>query len=148
MRTSGIILGVSLVCVTLLSQSCDSVIFEPEGDCDPIHRIYFRYEMNMKFADAFHAEVPSVNLLLFDREGNKVLSRSEKVPADEDQAKNFYIELKDLPKGHYDILAWCGTDDNEHFTVNHTGEPQPLLHHHTCRIERQDDPAAGMKRVW
>ncbi len=117
--------------------SCDSVIYEPEGDCEPVHRILFTYDHNLKFADAFAAEVPSVNLYIFDEDGKLVRTVSEDVPAS--RAKGFAIELRDMPPGKYDILAWCGVKDSEHFTVNHTAEPDPKLEHHTCRIEREID---------
>ncbi len=115
--------------------SCDSVIYEPEGDCEPVQRILFTYDHNLKFADAFPAEVPSVNLYLFDEDGKVVRTVSEAVPAE--QAKDFAIELRDVPPGKYDILAWCGVKDSEHFTVNHLGELDPKFEHHTCRIERE-----------
>ncbi len=120
-----------------LLASCDSVIYEPEGDCEPVHRILFKYDYNLKFADAFPAEVPSVNLYLFDESGKLVRTVSEDVPAE--GAKNFAIELRDVKPGKYDILAWCGVKDSEHFTVNHTREADPKLEHHTCRIEREID---------
>ncbi len=117
--------------------SCDSVIYEPEGDCEPVHRILFTYDHNLKFADAFPAEVPSVNLYIFDEAGKLVRTVSETVPTE--RAKEYAIELRDMPPGKYDLLAWCGVKDSEHFTVNHTSEPDPKLEHHTCRIEREID---------
>ncbi len=120
-----------------LFASCDSVIYEQEGDCEPVHRIVFTYDHNLKFADAFPAEVPSVNLYVFDEAGKLVRTVSETVPAE--RAKEFAIELRDMPPGKYDLLAWCGVKDSEHFTVNHTSEPDPKLEHHTCRIEREID---------
>ncbi len=121
--------------------SCDSVIYEPEGDCEPVHRILFTYDHNLKFADAFPAEVPSVNLYIFDQAGNLVRTISEDVPTE--RAKDFAIELRDIPAGKYDLLAWCGVKDSEHFTVNHTAETDPKFEHHTCRIEREIDAFAS-----
>lgn len=126
----------AFICLAIMA-SCDSVIYEPEGDCEPVHRILFKYDHNLKFADAFPAEVPSVNLYLFDETGKLVRTVSEVVPTQ--QAKDFAIELRDVPPGKYDILAWCGVKDSEHFTVNHTGELNPKFVHHTCRIEREID---------
>lgn len=31
---------------------CDSVIYDGEGDCSVNYRVKFRYDMNLKFADA------------------------------------------------------------------------------------------------
>ncbi len=135
LKLSSIIAGI--LC-SFLCASCDSVIYEPEGDCSPVQRIRFKYDWNLKFADAFPAEVPSVNLYLFDQNGKVVRTVSEEVTPE--RANDFYIELRDLPPAKYDILAWCGVKDSEHFTVNHTGEIDPKFEHHTCRIEREIDP--------
>ncbi len=80
-----------------LCVSCDSVIYEPEGDCQPVQRILFTYDHNLKFADAFPAEVPSVNLYLFDEQGKVVRTVSETVPAE--RAKGFASEVRDVPPG-------------------------------------------------
>lgn len=41
----------AIVCaLTLLG--CDSVIYDGEGDCSVNYRVKFRYDMNLKFADA------------------------------------------------------------------------------------------------
>ena len=51
----------AIVCaLTLLG--CDSVIYDGEGDCSVNYRVKFRYDMNLKFADAFAREVESVTL--------------------------------------------------------------------------------------
>lgn len=48
---------------------CDSVIYDGEGDCSVNYRVKFRYDMNLKFADAFASEVESVTLYLLDSDG-------------------------------------------------------------------------------
>jgi len=40
---------------------CDGFIFEDEGDCDPYYKVRFRYDRNLKFADAFAAEVDEIS---------------------------------------------------------------------------------------
>lgn len=137
MRPLDILRTALLLTLIPLFSACDSLIYSDEGDCDPVHRIRFKYDWNLKFADAFPSEVPSVTVYLFDQSGNVVLNRSEHVTAD--RAGDFYIELRDIPRGHYDILAWCGIKDSEHFTVNHAGVDDPKFEHHTCRIERESD---------
>ncbi len=115
---------------------CDSTIYDGEGDCDPVHIIRFNYDMNMKFVDAFPAEVPSVDLHVFDTDGRLVTTVSRHVTPDE--ARNFQIELRGLAPGHYNLLAWCGVKESEHFKVNPDAQPEPEIHHHTCRIHRED----------
>lgn len=131
----------SLIWLLMLLVGCTPSFFDDEGDCDPVHVIRFTYEMNMKFADAFHAEVSSVDLFVFDMDGKLVTSVSRNVIPEE--AKNFSIELRDLPRGNYNLLAWCGVKDSEHFRVNPEEVLNPQLHHHICRIHRENDDADG-----
>lgn len=119
---------------------CYSTVFENQGDCDPVHIIRFNYDRNMKFADAFPHEVPSVDLFVFDTEGRLVTTVSRDV--DREHAKDFTIELRDLKPGHYNLLAWCGVKDSKHFRVNPNSEPDPAIHHHLCRISREEPNVA------
>lgn len=116
---------------------CDSTIYDDEGDCDPVHVIRFKYDWNMKFADAFPAEVPSVDLYVFDTDGNLVRTISEHVSLDE--AYDFSIELRGLEPGTYSFLAWCGVKDSEHFVVNPDEVTMPQIEHHICRINSLDE---------
>lgn len=126
-----------LASMAMLS-ACDSLIYDYEGeDCDPVQVIRFEYDMNMKFADAFPAEVPSVDLYVFDKAGHLVTTVSRHVLPEE--AKDFSIELRGLDPAHYDLLAWCGVKDSKHFLVNHAGVADPALEHHTCRINSLDE---------
>ena len=62
-----IVLALSMVAAALAASSCQNgFIFEGEGDCGTYYRIRFRYDYNIKFADAFAAEVNSIALYVFD----------------------------------------------------------------------------------
>ena len=59
----------------LSTSSCkDGFIFEGEGDCGTYYNIEFKYDYNMKYADAFANEVKSVSLFVFDQ--NDILVES------------------------------------------------------------------------
>ena len=49
--------------------ACDGLIYDGEGDCSVSYRVKFRYDYNMKFADAFAHEVDVVTLYLLDADG-------------------------------------------------------------------------------
>ena len=49
--------------------SCDSFIYEDEGDCDPYYKVRFVYDRNLKYSDAFAAEVNEVTLYIVDTDG-------------------------------------------------------------------------------
>lgn len=90
--------------IVLGMTSCDSFIFDDEGDCTVHYRVGFRYTKNMLGGDAFGPQVTRVHLYVFDREGQPVLCKSvDRQPTEEN---NFFIDLDLLP-GRYDLLAWC-----------------------------------------
>ena len=109
--------------MALAAASCERSIFDYEGDCEVHHIVRFRYDKNLKWADAFASEVKSVNLYVFDSDGLFLQEYSGRGPAL--STGNYFIELKDLPAGDYKFVAWCGLDndtDDESFTV-----PQPVV---------------------
>ena len=83
--------------------------------CDWIHddslplcefRLYFKYDYNMKFADAFQHEVDYVTLFFCDQEGNFLFQRRiEKSELDEWNS----IAL-DMEPGTYQVVTWAGLD--------------------------------------
>ena len=66
----------ALACAPML-YACDGLIYDDEGDCTVNYRVKFRYDYNMKFADAFAREVNTVTLYLLDAEGRVVWQRTE-----------------------------------------------------------------------
>lgn len=145
LKFENILRAFSLIMAVALLSGCDSMIFDDEGDCDPVHVVKFNYDMNMKFADAFHAEVSSVDLYVFDQEGHYVTSVSRRVSPD--LARNFEIELRGLAPGCYNLLAWCGVKDSRHISVNPNGVEMPEIYHHICRISRENDETDGSAHI-
>lgn len=87
--------------------SCDSVIYDYEGDCSVTYTLDFRYDWNMKFADAFASEVKSVSLYAFGSDGKLVWQKSESG----DALAGGSMTL-DLSPGDYHLLAWCGLESD------------------------------------
>ena len=100
----------------LAGSSCENgLIFEGEGDCGVYYRIRFRYDYNIKFADAFANEVNSVALYVFDE--NDILV--DEIATTDKQALssgNFEIPLE-LQPGKYTLMAWGGLMDEESFDM-------------------------------
>ena len=46
--------------------ACNGLIYDDEGDCDPYYKVKFVYDTNLKFTDAFAAEVSEVTLYVVD----------------------------------------------------------------------------------
>lgn len=84
--------------------SCDSMIYDEQGDCSVHYTVSFSYTRNILNADAFGPQVTEINLALYDKDGNMVLHKTEhREPTTEN---NYSMEV-DVPPGTYDILAWC-----------------------------------------
>lgn len=98
----------ALAAAAVIAGSCsDSLIFEYEGDCEPDYRVRLRYDWNMKFADAFPAEVDHVTLNVIDSEGRIVHTHTES--CDALRADDYEIVLDGIVKpGKYRLQAWCG----------------------------------------
>lgn len=126
--------------VVLTFASCDdSFVFDDEGDCTVHYRLKFVYDYNMKYADAFPHEVTSVAVYAFDKSGKLVWQQAEK--GDKLAADDYYMELE-LPAGDYDLVAWCGTDNDatsESFTVPQLTIGSSEKSELTCKLNRQHD---------
>ena len=123
----------------LAGSSCvNGLIFDGEGDCGVYYRIRFKYDYNIKFADAFANEVNSVALYVFD--GNDVLV--EEIATTDKQALssgNFEIPLE-LDPGKYTLMAWGGLMDEESFDLladTHVGSTK--LQELQVKMHRQYD---------
>lgn len=100
----------------LSTSSCmEGFIYEGEGDCNTYYNIKFKYDYNMKFADAFASEVNSMSLYVFDQSNTLV----ESVVVDDVeklQVADFYIPLE-LNSGKYELVAWAGLMNEESFDL-------------------------------
>lgn len=123
-------LGLMLLCLATIA--CDGMIYDYEGDCSVVYRVKFRYDWNMKFADAFAHEVNSVTLYLLDEDGTVVWQRTE---AGEALASEDYAMTVDVAPGTYDLLAWCGTTDKGSFVIPDAAVREGL----TCTMIREHE---------
>lgn len=103
---------VAMLMTLVLTASCDGFIYEDEGDCSVYYRLKFRYDMNLKFADAFAHEVKSVKVFAFDTDGNLVWEGSEQGDV---LASGDYTMTLPLEAGKYRLIAWCGLENGESF---------------------------------
>lgn len=132
------ILAATVLCCLL--PSCDNIIYDDEGDCTVTYRVAFRYDRNMKWADAFPSEVTSVSLYAFDKNGILVWQNSEKGEA---LSAEDYAMTLDLPAGDYHLLAWCGLDNDgtkaESFSVPEASVGVTRLEEMRCKLSREYD---------
>ena len=131
------------VCLLAMS-SCDSWLYEEEGDCSVYYRLKFRYDKNLKWADAFVNEVSSVHLYAFDPAGVLAWQREEQV---EPSAAEDYSMSLDLPAGDYRLLAWCGLRNDgkrdESFSVPEVSIGRTRIEEVQCALNRMYDEAGA-----
>ena len=102
--------------VTLSTSSCkEGFIYEGEGDCGTYYNIEFKYDYNMKFADAFAKEVNSLALFVFDQ--NDTLVKSIVEQDSEKLASNSFAMPLELASGKYELVAWAGLMNEESFDL-------------------------------
>ena len=108
--------ALAMVAVMAASISCTrSHIFEYEGDCNVYYDIRFKYDYNMKFANAFTNEVNSIALYIFDDNGI-LIDRIVTTDKEELSNEDFRIRIT-LPAGEYTLLAWGGINQEESFDM-------------------------------
>ena len=127
----------AVVASTFLFMSCDGMIYNDEGACSVRYRLKFRYDMNLKFADAFAHEVKSVRLYAFNSDGELVWQSAEQGSV---LASGDYVMPLDLAPGDYHLVAWCGLDNEESFTLPDASYGCHLEDLH-CKLKRQYDVA-------
>ncbi len=98
--------------------SCDDAIYDEEGDCTVHYRVRFKYDYNMKFADAFAHEVQAVTLYLLDSAGNIVWQKTESGSL---LAEDGYMMDVDVAPGTYSLMAWCSSENPSTFQTG-TGD--------------------------
>lgn len=128
------------VCAVLAAPaltSCDSFIYDDEGDCDPHYKVRFRYDYNLKYADAFPVEVNEVTLYIYDSNGNIVWSRHDDSPAVRQEG---YIMDVDIAPGTYSLVAWAGKGHKTHFSVSEGTHNTDLQ----CRLQTKHDESGTM----
>ncbi len=133
-RFGKVLQAVVAACMVLVS--CDRIIYDYEGDCEVTYLVKFRYDYNLKFADAFAHEVETVTLYLLDQEGTVVWQGTE---SGEKLAAEDYAMEVDVVPGTYDMLAWCGTADKGSFIIPESTDSREL----TCTLDRKHDESGA-----
>lgn len=94
---------------------CNGLIYDDEGDCDPYYKVKFVYDTNLKFTDAFSAEVFEVTLYLVDPSTGRVVW--QKHESGDALRQDGYLMDVDVAPGRYTLLAWCGEGHRSSFSV-------------------------------
>lgn len=99
--------------MALTAWSC-GLINEDLDPCTVDYKVKFTYDRNMLYTDAFATQVESVSLFVFDKEGNLVWKGSDNGEA---LTRPGYTMTLPLEPGDYDMIAWCGLNEGEEFSL-------------------------------
>lgn len=97
----------ALVAMVLAATSC-SMMEDDQTDCPQDLRVAFKYDMNMKFADAFANEVKTVTLYAYDQNGRLALEKQDNVQSIIERGG--YMDVNELPPGNYTLKVWAEGD--------------------------------------
>lgn len=114
--------------------SCDNILGEDNVDCSVEYRVKFKYDKNMKFADAFANEVKSVTLYAFDEEGKFVYQRTEQGDI---LAADGYTMPVEVEPGDYNLVTWGGLEGEGSFAVPVLTQGVSTMDDLNCRMNRQ-----------
>jgi hypothetical protein len=128
--TNGILRTLGVLCGVLLLSGCSALDTDIE-DCSATYQVRFRYDMNMKYADAFEHEVRAVTLYVIAPDGTIVAQ--EQADADQLDATDGTITLHGVAPGSYSLLAWCSTNQKDSYTFGAGSEVTDL----TCTVNGQ-----------
>jgi hypothetical protein len=118
-----------------LLTACNSV-YQYEGDCSVNYRLQFVDDIKLNFSDAFHQEVNSLTVYVFNEDGTYVCSKSESGATLHPADGQYSMNLSDLPAGNYHLVAWGGLEDNNAFRVPELTPGVSKLDDLTCTLNR------------
>ncbi len=119
--------------------SCSAILDEKEVDCSVNYSVKFKYDYNMKYADAFANEVKSVTLYAFDNEGKLVYQKTEE--GDVLKQEGYAMDV-DMNPGNYHLIAWAGLNDDDSFSVPLVSQGASI-EDLKCRMDRVYTKAEG-----
>lgn len=126
-----------LVASAMTFTGCNGLIYDDEGDCDPYYKVRFRFDYNLKKADAFAQEVNAVTLYVVEpATGNVVWRKTES--SDVLKQEGYMMDIDGLAPGNYKLMAWAGDGhkDSPHFSLSDQGDDHTGF---ICAINRDYD---------
>lgn len=127
----------AVVAAAIMAGGCNSLVYDDLDPCPTTYHLKFRYDYNMKYADAFPAEVDAVAVWAFDHNGKLVWQHKEEGP--QVSSPGYEVELP-LEPGRYDFVAWCGLKTDSRFSLS---APDAEMKDQLTTVLDLSDPVRG-----
>lgn len=117
--------------------SACSMMHDDLDHCKTQLRVNFKYDMNMKFANAFEHEVKKVTLYVFNSD-NGQLAFTKTETAEAVNSRGGYMEIDGLEPGHYALKVWAEGEERQldSYTYGQPGNTGDAIEGLNCRISR------------
>ena len=113
--------AIAAVMAMMFTVTSCGMMEDDQSDCPQALRVNFKYDMNMKFADAFPNEVKTVTLYAFDENGRLALEKQDRV--DDIKKRGGYMNVDELKPGDYTLKVWA--EGEERYTGSYVfGKPE------------------------
>lgn len=137
--TKGMKIWTLALLAAFVATSCDSILGEEDVDCSLEYRVKFKYDYNMKYANAFSHEVKSVTLFAFDDNGKFVYQHTEQGDI---LAADDYSMPVEVEPGDYHLVSWAGLEGEESFSIPVLSQGTSTIDDLTCKMHRINGRAA------
>lgn len=126
----------TLMAAMLCATASCSMMHDDMSDCRQELRVDFRYDMNMKFADAFDSQVSTVTLYAYDADGHLAMHKTE--PVSDIKARGGYMVLDGLRPGRYTLQTWAEGENrhNESYIYGTPSSADASIKQLTCQVNR------------
>lgn len=113
--------AIAAVMAMMFTVTSCGMMEDDQSDCPQALRVNFKYDMNMKFADAFPNEVKTVTLYAFDENGRLALEKQDRV--EDIKKRGGYMNVDELKPGDYTLKVWA--EGEERYTGSYVfGKPE------------------------
>lgn len=134
-----------LVASAMLQSGCESLVYDGTDCTGSYNLVRLTYDRNMKYADAFDAEVERVSLMAFRAADGALVKRIDMEASDLSRDNELVL---DVEPGEYDVLVWAGRYE-ETFDIAQGMPAGAVMSDFHCRMRRNaDNEVAELARLY
>ncbi|MGL5938502.1 MAG: FimB/Mfa2 family fimbrial subunit [Phocaeicola sp.] len=125
-----------MLALSYLTTACHSVLGSDLEPCAVEYQIKFKYDRNLKYADAFAHEVHSIALYAFNEEGSLVHKLKEEGEALNREDYSMSVNFNPLD---YHLVVWGGIKEKGEFSLPNGGSKEIEKKDLSCWLKRDHE---------